>query len=477
VLNTGYAWALLESGALEAGESRLRDVEKLLETPSAEMIVDDEVEFQSVPASIANARTYLALAHGDMSATAQYARQALELLPENDHLRRGIPASLLGLACWVRGDLEAAQQSLAEALTSFEMSGNILFALTGVYVMADIQLAAGQLRKAINTYERYLQLAEAQGQPPIRGMADLHLGISDLFREQGDVQSAAQHLLKSEELSERAAFPRWEYRWCLVQARIRQSLGDLDGALAMLDDAEPLFIRGPVPDMRPVGALRAGVWIAQGKLAEAQKWVLEQGLSAGDELSYVREFEYLTLARLLIAQQQVHEAIALIARLLEAADSDGRTGNTIEILTIKALAHEAQGDVPTALDSLKHALTLAEPEGYVRVFVDEGPPMKRLLSEAAHQEIMPDYVGKLLATFDVDAGEVRSSAQPLIEPLSDRELEVLRLIADGLSNREIGKRLYLALDTVKGHNRRIYAKLGVQRRTEAVACARELGLL
>jgi LuxR family maltose regulon positive regulatory protein len=209
----------------------------------------------------------------------------------------------------------------------------------------------------------------------------------------------------------------------------------------------------------------------------AQKWVLEQGLSAGDELSYVREFEYLTLARLLIAQQQVHEAIALIARLLEAADSDGRTGNTIEILTIKALAHEAQGDVPTALDSLKHALTLAEPEGYVRVFVDEGPPMKRLLSEAAHQEIMPDYVGKLLATFDVDAGEVRSSAQPLIEPLSDRELEVLRLIADGLSNREIGKRLYLALDTVKGHNRRIYAKLGVQRRTEAVACARELGLL
>jgi LuxR family maltose regulon positive regulatory protein len=241
----------------------------------------------------------------------------------------------------------------------------------------------------------------------------------------------------------------------------------------------------PVPDVRPVAAFKTRVWVAQGRLAEALDWAREHGLSAHDDLSYLREFEHITLARVLLAryksereERPIHEVTKLLERLQRAAEAGERTGRAIEILVLQALAHEAQGDIPAALGPLQRSLRLAEPEGYVRVFVDEGRPMARLLSEAAARGIMPDYTGKLLAAFETAAheGEDRSYA-PLVEPLSQRELEVLQLIARGLSNREICERLFLALDTVKGHNRRIFGKLSVGRRTEAVAKARSLGIL
>jgi LuxR family maltose regulon positive regulatory protein len=227
-------------------------------------------------------------------------------------------------------------------------------------------------------------------------------------------------------------------------------------------------------------------------LGEALDWAGEQGLSAHDDLGYVREFEHVTLTRVLLARYKIDradgsmlEAMGLLERLLQAAEAGGRMGSVIEILVLQALAYKAQGERPSALVPLKSALTLAEPEGYVRVFVDEGRPMAQLLSEAAAHGIMPDYTGRLLAAFEAeeqksaDESHVAPAppAQSLIEPLSQRELEVLRLIARGLSNREISERLFLALITVKGHNRNIFRKLQVRRRTEAVALARELGLL
>jgi LuxR family maltose regulon positive regulatory protein len=238
-----------------------------------------------------------------------------------------------------------------------------------------------------------------------------------------------------------------------------------------------------LPDLWPIAAMKARIWVTQGRLAEALGWARERGLSVDDDLSYLREFEHVTLARVLIARYKsepvdgaIHEAIGLIERLLHAAEDGGRTGSVIEILVLQALAHHAQGNIPPALESLKRALALAEPEGYVRIFVDEGQPMPALLREAAKQGIAPNYVRKLRAAFG--KAEARTpGAQPLIEPLSERELEVLQLIAQGLSNREISERLFVALNTVKGHNRKIYGKLQVQRRTEAVARARRLGLL
>lgn len=491
VLSVGYAWALLDNGELEPAEARLRDAEKALETMPDRLIIADEDEFRVLPSTIASARAYYALALGDVPSTVQYAQQALDGLPEDDHLRRGIPASLLGLASLTSGDLKSAYRSFAAALTSFQMADNIIFAITGTYVLADIRLTQGRPREAISLYERSLQLAAAQGEPPMRGTADLHLGLSELHSLQGNLEASRQHWQKSEALGEYAALPRWKYRRCLVQARIRESQQDLGGALELLDEAEQLYLRGPVPDIRPIAALKTRVWLLQGRLSKALDWVREQGLSADDNLSYLREFEHITLARALIARYQhdglvdsIHDALRLLERLLSAADSGERWGSVIEILVIMALAHQARGDTPSALICLENALNLAAPEGYVRIFVDEGLAMKQLLSEAAGQELMPEYTRKLLAAFEAQQHHPDSLSQVmypdlrlLIDPLSERELEVLRLVAEGLSNHEIGKRLFLALDTVKGHNRRIYAKLGVQRRTEAVARARELGLI
>ncbi len=239
--------------------------------------------------------------------------------------------------------------------------------------------------------------------------------------------------------------------------------GDLYGALDLLHEAERLYMSDFSPNVRPIAALKTRVWVAQGRLGEALDWAREQGLSAHDDLSYVREFEHVTLARVLIARYQsdreersIHEATGLSERLLKAAEEGERTGSVIKILVLQALAHETQGDIPAAHVPLERALTLAEPEGYVRVFVDEGMPMSRLLSEAAAHGIMPNYTGRLLAAFEAEAqGSEDRSYSLLAEPLSQRELEVLQLIAQGLSNREISERLFLALDTVKGHNRRI----------------------
>ena len=257
----------------------------------------------------------------------------------------------------------------------------------------------------------------------------------------------------------------------------------------LLDKAECLYDGSFSPNVRPIAARKARVWAAQGRLDEALDWVREQGLSVEDELSYLHEFDHITLARVLLARYQsdhadrsIQEAMGLLERLLKAAEERGGKGSVIEILVLQAIAYHAQGDLPAALDPLQKALALAEPEGYVRMFIDEGQPMAQLLREAAARGILPDYTGKLLAAFEVKAQTTEDEpdhppAKLLIEPLSQREIKVLQLIAQGLSNREIGERLFLALDTVKGHNRKIFDKLQVQNRTEAAARARELGLL
>jgi LuxR family maltose regulon positive regulatory protein len=224
-------------------------------------------------------------------------------------------------------------------------------------------------------------------------------------------------------------------------------------------------------------------------LGEALGWAREQGLSVENELIYLHEFDHITLARVLLARYQSDRAdgsisgvVGLLERLLKAAEEGGRKGSAIEILVLQAIAYHAQGDLPAALLPLQHALALAEPEGYVRMFLDEGSSMVQLLREASAREIMPDYTDKLLTAFESEKQQSEDKpdlppAQPLIDPLSQRELKILQLIAQGLSNREIGERLFLALDTIKGHNRKIFDKLQVQSRTEAIARARELGLL
>ena len=493
VLSVGFAWALLDTGQLEVAERRLRDAEQCLET-TTDWAVADKEEFQYLSGSIAAARTYHALALGDMPGTVKYARLALNLFPEEAYLRRGTPGALLGLAFWSEGNLAEAQQAFTDAMTSYQKAGNTLFVITGAYVLADMQLAQGHLREAAKTYQQALQLAQEQGDPVMRGAADLHTGLSELSLEQNNLAAAKEHLLRSKELGEYAALPRWRYRWCLAQAKMKEAEGNLDEALDSLNKATRHYVRGPVPDIRSVAAMKARLWVGQGRLSETQRWATMPNLSIDDDLSYLQEFDHLTLSRILIAQYKhdktestIQEALFLLERLLQAAEAGKRTGSVLEILVLQALALEMKGDTRSALKPLEQALNLAEPEGYVRLFLGEGTLMAQLLSTAVNQGIRPDYTDKLLAALSDEkpksVAEPESSrpattaSQALVEPLSVRELEVLQLVTQGLTNREIAERLYIALPTVKGHNRNIYSKLQVSRRTEAVARARELGLV
>jgi LuxR family maltose regulon positive regulatory protein len=236
------------------------------------------------------------------------------------------------------------------------------------------------------------------------------------------------------------------------------------------------------PNVRPVPALVARVWVTQGRLGEALGWVREQGLSIEDDLSYLREFEHITLARVLLVQSKserrdrsIHEAMGFLERLLKAAEEGKRTGSVIEILVLQALAHQMQGDITAALMPLQQALTLAEPEGYVRMFVDEGPSMAILLEEAAKHGIALNYVRQLLTAFG-PASDKMPVKQGLIEPLSERELEVLRLLRTDLDGPEIASKLIVSLNTLRTHTKNIYSKLGVNNRRAAVRRAEELDL-
>ncbi len=380
-------------------------------------------------------------------------------------------------------------------MTRIQHAGHFSDAFGCTLAIADIQRAQGRLHEAMNTYEHGLQPANEQGTPVLRGVADMYVGQSEICREQGDLTAAIQYLMRSKELGEFAGLPQNRYRWRVAMAHIRRAEGNLEDALDLLNEAEHLYAGDLSPNVRPVATFKTRVWIEQGKLNGALVWAREQGLSIDDELSYLHEFDHITLARVFLAQYEsdridrlLHAAITLLQRLLKAAEEGGRIGSVIEILILHALACQIQGDIPAALEYLKQALMLAEPEGYVRLFVDEGQPMAQLLSTALASGIKPDYTARLLSYFvsaehnsthvpHAGSAPPISPSQALIEPLSQRELEVLRLVAQGLSNREISERLFIALVTVKVHNSKIFEKLQVRRRTEAVARARELGLL
>ena len=363
------------------------------------MVVGDEEEFRRLPSTIAIYRSALAQAVGDVAGTMTHARRALDLVGEDDHFERGGATYFLALASWTSGDLETAHRSYADAMASLQRAGHVSDVVAGAISLAGILIAQGRLREAMNTYERGLQLATEGGAPVLRGAADIHVGMSELFLERDELDPAMQHLLMSKELGEHAGRPQNPYRWCVAMARIREAEGDPAGALDLLHEAERLYVTDHFPNVRPLAALTARVWVAQGRLSEALGWAREQGLSAEDDLSYLREFEHITFARLLLARSMqdravgsTREAVELLERLLQAAEEGSRTGSVIQVLVLLALAHRMRGDVPAALVPLERALTLAEPEGYVRVFVDEGPSMVALLEAAARHGTAPNYV-------------------------------------------------------------------------------------
>ncbi len=477
VLALYFVGSLLSTGAVEGVEARLRDAERWVDAAASgqeplpdELVVVDSQEFQRLPESIAIYRSALSLVLGDPDATSRFALRALELISEDDPFRRGAASALHGLALWGSGALDEAHDAYAESVASFRRSGHIADVLGCTIMLADVRITQGRLGDAMASFERAMELAREKGTRNLRGVPDMHVGMSDILRERGDLDAAAEHLEAARELGEHAGLPKNRYRSRVAMAQLMQIHGELDDAVKLLDEAERVYVSDLAPNVRPVAAYRARALLAQARIAEVVAWAREQKLSADEELSYLREFEHITFARLLLGQE-APEALSLLNRLREAAEAGGRTGNLIEILVLQSLAHQAGGDKPAAVASLERALTLAEPEGYVRIFVDEGTPMRELLRALGEQA----SARRILEAFGEPSAPRLTSGSSLPEPLSEREREVLRLLGTELSGPEIARQLVVSLNTVRTHTKNIYTKLGVTSRRAAVRRAEELG--
>jgi LuxR family maltose regulon positive regulatory protein len=502
-----HAWAMLLAGRpLDAVESRLQEVSG-----------DSDL----MPGRVAPLRAYIAIIRGQIPRATELSRQALEQLPEDDSFLRGIAAWSLCLSYLVSGDVVAGSQVFDEAIRMSQEAGNIMIAVMALSHLAQQYTGEGQLGKAAEIYERALELATDRQGNPLPIASEPLIGLGRLARQWNDLEAATRYLTEGIELAR-----RWGEIGVLdgyiSLAWVKQAQGDVDGARDVIQKARQVAIKTDATELDDfyVDALQARLWIAQGELQAAMRWVEERGLALhacperstraveglgraagsteleGSETllnTYLRKYEHLVLARLLIAQGQPEEALALLEPLLSRQELNRLV---IEVQALRALAFQAQGNVAQAMAALEHALSLAEPGGYVRMFVDEGPPMARLLYEAAARGIAAEYAGRLLAAFDLETKDERrktklsplsfalgpsspalSKAEGLVEPLSERELEVLELIAEGLSNREIAGRLLISLSTVKGHTANIYGKLCVHSRVQALARARDLGLL
>jgi LuxR family transcriptional regulator, maltose regulon positive regulatory protein len=484
VLAVGLIGALMSLGEFEGLDARLDDVEQLLDEPQADrtqMVVVDHDGFRRLPGEIQMYRAALALICGDTAATIAHADLAVGRAAADDHLTLAGASALSGLAHWSNGDLEIAHHAYSAAVVGLRRVGHVSDVLGSSIALADIRITQGRLGDALRTYEQALHFAEDGGAVVLRGIADLYVGMSQIAFERNDLDTAAQMLRRSQELGEHTGLPQNRYRWRVATARLRYAAGDVPGAFELLAEAEQVYTGDFFPNVQPVAALTARLLAAQGRFGEALRWADEQGLSADDDVSYLHEFEHITLARVLLAQNSVasiSQAARLLARLLTAAEAGARTGSVIEILALRALAHHACNDTAGARDALGHALILAEPEGYVRVFVNAGPPMLALLRAVAKHQASPDYVHRLVDAYGGD-GTHRPGrpTQDLIDPLSERELVVLRLLASDLDGPAIARELLVSLNTLRTHTRNIYTKLGANSRREAVRRARDLDLL
>lgn len=483
----GYARCLLYQGDIAGCDIWLQVAWDWLDARadvSGEMHIGDEEQFRQLPASLNCSYAYRALVAGDLEAALEYARQALSFVTEDDHLSFTQSTVFSAIACWSMGELIKADQILTDFIEQMEAGGHPEESYELMTVIGDIRMTVGQLYRTHLAYEHALQLISNGTKSQAYGKEDLYRGLAELNREWGRLELAEEQLSLAEQLGEeRVNLPQWHERLYTSWARLKLSRGDTSAALSYLDKAERYQVHSPLPVVRPLAALRARVRIVEGRLDSAQEWARQQKLSADDDITFLKEYSYITLARLLIARyrlvpssESLQAANRLLERLHGAAEEGARTGSLIEILILRAVLSELQGEHNTALMALQEALSLAEPQNYVQLFVDEGPIMAHLLSEAVSSGTVSDYVDSLLKAFNRPAASL-TAIQPLIEPLSERELDVLRLLASDLSGPEIARNLMISLNTMRTHTKNIYSKLSVSSRLSALRRAEELGLL
>ncbi|HZU86536.1 MAG TPA: LuxR C-terminal-related transcriptional regulator, partial [Anaerolineaceae bacterium] len=469
------AWALALTGELERVEPTLQAPEQMLAP------LEPGVEVRTMRGTIAAARAFCANTRGNTRLAAEYAQQALELLPDCSSISqsiRSVATTILGDASWINGDLQEAIRAYTEAIRIGREAHNLHMVVIANSSLADIFLEQGQLSRAADIYNQTLQMAvrpDGQRSP----LAErIYAGLARVAYERNQLSDADQYIrlcidlcLKWGDTGMQAA------AWAML-GRLEQARGDLEGAREAMRSAEQLAGEDSLSTLRSTRVMSdlVHLWLANGSLERLSHLVQKSGLSIEDDIPYPREQEYMILLRVLLACGDYRAAGVLAGRLLQQAETAGQMGLVIELLTLQALAFQGKKDTDRALAVLERALVLAQPEGYVRVFLDEGEPVTRLLCQVQSRQVGTSYATELVAKIGRISSMTQPSMQLLTEPLTARELEVLKLIEAGQSNQEIAGQLVISIPTVKRHISNIYGKLGVESRTQAIAIGKELKL-
>lgn len=493
-----YAWYYLATGRLDAIEPYLSKAEHGSDAEDEGLMItsgDKPIEGEGageVLGEVATIRAAVAGLRGESSHAMKLSRRATDLLTEDNQFLRCIIAASRGFAHRNRGDVAAASLEFAETAALSRSVGATYVALLAYKHLVELRMVQGRLRAAADVCHQAFELVTERGRG-LPASSAAHVGMGKLLREWNELDAAMRHLKEGIELGERGGNVEIVFDAHVALARTKQASGDPAGAADTLEKARRFAEKHRIS----AWAARAGAWqarlaVAQGDYWTVARWSEECGLSVDDELSYPREFEHITLARVLIARDEHDDALVFMDRLLREAETGGRGGRVVEILVLRALSLQAQNRRADAVAVLGRALTLANPEGYVRTFADEGAPMVALLEQSLRarkaqlssggHHVSPEYVAKLLVALGhtgvSSAGaRVRGPTGLLVEPISEREIEVLHHLALGTPNREIAARLFVSLDTVKSHLKHVYNKLGVHSRTQAVARAKELDLI
>jgi LuxR family maltose regulon positive regulatory protein len=386
----------------------------------------------------------------------------------------------LGTAYRLKGNVLEATQALEQAGQLGHQAGNLYLELGAISSLADILFDQGKLHQAYDTYNQMLRLAIRPDGSLLHAAGMAYFGLSMIVYEWGDVETAGKYSQLAIDLCKQWGHIIQLAGSYVMQSRVFLAQGEIEEAQHALNNAENLSRTHPLVPRADswLNAFRVRLWLAQENMEATARWAKKYNENNFDiDFSYLREAEYLTLVRVQIVQKEFEGALRIIGKLGSAAERTGRMGSLVEILALKALVYQAMDDIPQALNALERALNIGRPEEYLRVFIDEGPLMVELLRHAGSKGIESHYVATILAATKQEAALPTDEQQPLIDPLSNRELEILELLADGCSNQDVAEQLIIAVGTVKAHTVSIYRKLNVNSRMQAVARARDLRLL
>ena len=479
-------------GLLDAAERALADTAGEVGEPYEPALGEASSLFVNVPAALAHERAMLAVLRGDAERAIMFASRALANLGEREWMLASHATGYLGVAEWLRGRLTEAERALSSSIGQWRAAGEPTMTAWGSHLLGQVQRAEGRMDAAAGTYQQALEITAPPGRPVLPGAGAVHVGLAEVAYQRNELDTALRHLTEGIALCRQLSFTQPLAEGLAVLAWIRQASGDPGGAREAMREAEGVAPGAAVAGLlNPIPAQRARLLLAQGNTAAAARWAHECGLGADDEPGYPREREYLVLARVLLAQNRPGPALGLLDRMLAAAAAQDRVGSVIEIRALQAVALAAVGEETAAVGALAAALTLACPQGYVRVFADEGAPMSALLGrlvaaqradQAAARGVPLGCLARVLQGFggkdDLQgAGRAGPVVPGLAEQLTARELEVLVLLAAGTPNPRIAEELVVSLDTVKKHVSHVLGKLGAANRTEAVTRARQLGLM